>query len=111
MNDLTRYLPLHKAIFEGNLASVKQLCDLEEHALEARITVNLDTALHVAVGTGMANDIVEYLLNKMSTDQVALKNSDGNTVLSIALIAGNMEAAKLLVEKDESLNGDKNSSG
>ncbi|KAJ0016995.1 hypothetical protein Pint_12061 [Pistacia integerrima] len=85
-DDLTRYLPLHRAILGGNLASVKGLCGSDKHALEARITVNLDTALHVAVGRGMGNHIVEYLLNKMSRDQVALQNSDGNTALSVAAI-------------------------
>ncbi|XP_031248647.1 uncharacterized protein LOC116106419 [Pistacia vera] len=84
--DFKKYLPLYKAILEGDLQSVQELCDNDENALEARITVNLDTALHVAVGTGKANHIVGYLLNKMSMDQVSQKNKEGNTVLSVAAI-------------------------
>ncbi|KAJ0016611.1 hypothetical protein Pint_12038 [Pistacia integerrima] len=49
-------------------------------ALEAKITVKEDTALHVAVGTGKANHIVKYLLTKMSQHQLTLKNKDGNTL-------------------------------
>ncbi|KAJ0017282.1 hypothetical protein Pint_12015 [Pistacia integerrima] len=111
MDDLTRYMPLHKYILEDDLESVKREYDSDDHALEARITANLDTALHVAVGTGRANRIVEYLLNKMSKDQVALQNRDGNTVLSIAAVVGNIQAAKLLVKKDENLNRVANNCG
>ncbi|XP_031248236.1 uncharacterized protein LOC116106015 [Pistacia vera] len=50
-----KYLLLYKAILEGNLEAVRTLCDKDKDALKARITVNFDTALHVAVGTGKAN--------------------------------------------------------
>ncbi|XP_031259321.1 uncharacterized protein LOC116117440 [Pistacia vera] len=96
-----KYLPLYNAILEGDLLSVQQLCDEDKDALEARITVNWDTALHVAVGTANANHIVEYLVNKMSMDQVSLKNKEGNTVLSVAAMAGNLQAANMIMRKDE----------
>ncbi|KAJ0017386.1 hypothetical protein Pint_11983 [Pistacia integerrima] len=99
--DFKKYLPLYKAILEGDLKSVQQLCDGDKNAFEARITVNLDTALHVAVGTGKANHIVEYLLNQMSMHQLSLKNKEGNTVLSIAAIVGNVQAARMIMMKDE----------
>ncbi|XP_044507132.1 ankyrin repeat-containing protein NPR4-like isoform X2 [Mangifera indica] len=99
--DHKNYLPLYKAILKGDLKSVGEVCEDDKNALEARITVNLDTALHVAVGTGQANHIVEYLLNKMSMDQVSLKNKEGNTVLSIAAIVGNVPAATMIHNKDE----------
>ncbi|KAJ0017175.1 hypothetical protein Pint_11952 [Pistacia integerrima] len=99
--DFKKYLPLYKNILEGDLKSVRELCDKDENALEARITVNLDTALHVAVGTGKANHIVEYLLNKMSMDQVSLKNKEGNTVLSVAAIVSNVRAASMILIKDK----------
>ncbi|KAJ0018256.1 hypothetical protein Pint_12024 [Pistacia integerrima] len=101
---LKQYLPLYKAILKRNLEYVKRLCELDKRALEARITVNLDTALHVAVGTGKVNHIVKYLLTKMSKDQVKLKNKDGNTVLSIAAIVGNVKAAREIVKIQPELN-------
>ncbi|XP_044495710.1 uncharacterized protein LOC123218353 isoform X3 [Mangifera indica] len=99
--DCKQYLPLYIAILEGNLKYVKTLCDDDRHALEARITANLDTALHVAVGTGTANHIVKYLLNEMSISEVALKNNDGNTVLSVAAIVGNCPAANMILMEEE----------
>ncbi|XP_031250055.1 uncharacterized protein LOC116107923 isoform X2 [Pistacia vera] len=99
--DFKKYLPLYKAILEGDLKSVQQLCDGDKNAFEARITVNLDTALHVAVGTGKANHIVEYLLNQMSMGQVSMKNEEGNTVLSVAAIVGNVRAARMIKKKDK----------
>ncbi|XP_031256305.1 ankyrin repeat-containing protein ITN1-like [Pistacia vera] len=101
---LKQYLPLYKAILKRNLEYVKRLCELDKRALEARITVNLDTALHVAVGTGKVNHIVKYLLTKMSKDQLKLKNKDGNTVLSIAAIVGNVKAAREIVKIQPELN-------
>ncbi|XP_031275481.1 uncharacterized protein LOC116133959 isoform X2 [Pistacia vera] len=97
--DLKKYLPLYKAILGGDLRYVQEICNEDEHVLEARITENSDTALHVAVGAVTANHIVDYLLTKMSNDQVALTNKDGKTVLSVAAIVGNVQAAKKIREK------------
>lgn len=103
MRNLTTYRPLYKAVLKGDLATVKSICDGDPLALEARITVDLDTALHIAVGTGMANHIVMYLLNKMSRHQLGLQNSSGDTVLSIAAIVGNTRAAIMIVTKQPNL--------
>ncbi|KAJ0018770.1 hypothetical protein Pint_12040 [Pistacia integerrima] len=112
MDDLSRYMLLHKSILEGNLQLVREFCDSNKHALEARITVNLDTALHVAVRTGSAvNHITEYLVTRMSIDQMTLKNNDGNTVLSIAAIVGNVQAAKNIIRIKPNLNKVSNNSG
>ncbi|KAJ0018252.1 hypothetical protein Pint_12021 [Pistacia integerrima] len=111
MDDLTLYMPLHKYILEGDLESVKRDYDSDDHALEARITANFDTALHVAVGAGMAKNIVEYLLDTMSDIQMAMVNNEGNTVLSIAAIVGNVQAAKQIINKLPDLNIAANSSG
>ncbi|KAJ0018254.1 hypothetical protein Pint_12023 [Pistacia integerrima] len=112
MDDLTRYIPLHKSILEGNLESVKRLCDSDDHALEARITVNFDTALHVAVRVGSTvNHISEYLVDKMPRDQMILKNNEGNTVLSIAAIVGNVQAAEKIIRKEPYLSEVANNSG
>ncbi|KAJ0018148.1 hypothetical protein Pint_11961 [Pistacia integerrima] len=94
-----KYLPLYKAILNGKLESVKKFCHDNENALETRITVNLDTALHVAVGTGKTNDIVKHLLTKVT--QLSQKNTEGNTVLSVAAIVGNKEAAQMIMKEDK----------
>ncbi|KAJ0016486.1 hypothetical protein Pint_11972 [Pistacia integerrima] len=101
-----KYLRLYKAILEGNLETVQQICpdnEDNEKALKARITVNWDTALHVAVATCKANDIVKYLLDKMSIDDdlLAQRNKEGNTILSVAAIVGNVQAASMILKKNK----------
>ncbi|KAF2304103.1 hypothetical protein GH714_027233 [Hevea brasiliensis] len=103
IRNLTTYRPLYKAILKGDLETVKSICSGDPLALEARITENLDTALHIAVGTGMANHIVMYLINRMSRLQLGLQNSNGDTVLSIAAIVGNIRAAIMIVNKQPNL--------
>ncbi|XP_057985756.1 uncharacterized protein LOC110652274 isoform X2 [Hevea brasiliensis] len=103
IRNLTTYRPLYKAILKGDLEPVKSICSGDPLALEARITENLDTALHIAVGTGMANHIVMYLINRMSRLQLGLQNSNGDTVLSIAAIVGNTRAAIMIVNKQPNL--------
>ncbi|XP_031268644.1 uncharacterized protein LOC116127112 [Pistacia vera] len=101
-----KYLPLYQAILKGNLEYVKERCDEDKDALESRITVKLDTTLHVAVGLGTckANHIVKYLLDKMSMHQLtSLKNKEGNTVLSIAAIVNNLEATDMIMKRDKYL--------
>ncbi|XP_031254336.1 uncharacterized protein LOC116112325 [Pistacia vera] len=100
-----KYLSLYKAILEGNLETVQQICHDNKEALRARITVNWDTALHVAVGIGTckANDIVKYLLDQMPIDDDLLvkKNKEGNTILSVAAIVGNVRAAFMILMKNK----------
>ncbi|KAJ0018835.1 hypothetical protein Pint_11949 [Pistacia integerrima] len=100
-----KYLSLYKAILEGSLETVQQICHDNKEALKARITVNWDTALHVAVGIGTckANDIVKYLLDQMPIDDDLLvkKNKEGNTILSVAAIVGNVRAAFMILMKNK----------
>ncbi|KAJ0081884.1 hypothetical protein Patl1_12177 [Pistacia atlantica] len=110
VDDLTRYRPLYKAILEGNLELIKEFCDLNPEAVRVRITVNLDTALHVAVGKE-ANHIVKFLLCLMSKDDVGLQNNEGNTALSIAAIVGNFQAAKMIMGRHPDLVAVANNSG
>ncbi|XP_031247637.1 ankyrin repeat-containing protein At5g02620-like [Pistacia vera] len=98
-----KYLPLYKAILEGSLETVQLICHDNKEALKARITVNWDTALHVAVGIGTCkeNDIVKYPLDEMSIDDLAQQNKEGNTILSIAAIVGNVRAASMILMKNK----------
>ncbi|KAJ0018260.1 hypothetical protein Pint_12028 [Pistacia integerrima] len=108
--DLTKYRPLYKAILEGNLESIKDFCDWNPEAVRVRITVNLDTALHVAAGKE-ANHIVKFLLCFMSKDEVGLQNNEGNTALSIAAIVGNFQAAQMIMGRHPDLVAVANNSG
>ncbi|XP_031261012.1 uncharacterized protein LOC116119213 [Pistacia vera] len=110
VEDLTKYRPLYKAILEGNLESIKDFCDWNPEAVRVRITVNLDTALHIAAGKE-ANHIVKFLLCFMSKDDVGLQNNEGNTALSIAAIVGNFQAAQMIMGRHPDLVAVANNSG
>ncbi|XP_023736002.2 ankyrin repeat-containing protein NPR4 isoform X2 [Lactuca sativa] len=78
----------------------------EEILRQERVTVmdkisnNGNTTLHVAVGTSKDGKFFEKLLEKIpqNTQLIDVTNSDGSTLLHVAAIIGNTEAADILVE-------------
>ncbi|MFS7951771.1 putative ankyrin repeat-containing domain, PGG domain, ankyrin repeat-containing domain superfamily [Helianthus anomalus] len=64
-----------------------------------KITINGNTALHVAVGTTSTKDeqFLINMLNLATPYTLDMKNSDGSTLLHVAAIVGNTKAAELLV--------------
>ncbi|XP_023736007.1 uncharacterized protein LOC111883909 [Lactuca sativa] len=70
-----------------------------------KITNNGNTALHVAVGTSKKREFLEILLEKIpeNTQLTDVTNSDGSTLLHVAAIIGNTEAAKILVARNPEL--------
>ncbi|EOY30271.1 Ankyrin repeat-containing-like protein [Theobroma cacao] len=60
-------------------------------------------ALHVAVGTGKANDFVTKLVKGMSPEDLEIANQSKVTALTIAAAIGNTDAAKLLVSINPNL--------
>ncbi|KAJ0018940.1 hypothetical protein Pint_12005 [Pistacia integerrima] len=82
MDDRTKYMLLHKSILEGNLESVRRLCDSDDHALEARITVNCDTTLHIAVRMGRQHSPFKRCNfgNVQAAEKIMRKEPDSNEV-------------------------------
>ncbi|KAD6455105.1 hypothetical protein E3N88_09811 [Mikania micrantha] len=70
-----------------------------------RITINGNTALHLVVGATHSKKILKKMLEMVTDDAtlLGLKNSDGSTLLHVAAIVGNTEAAEILVEKNKKL--------
>ncbi|XP_073034914.1 uncharacterized protein [Primulina eburnea] len=102
--DFHRYLPLHRAILRGDWKEGKKFLDKDEDAITAIINDSSETALHVAVETGKSNDFVRKLLEYSTPNEAILsKASSGNTALHTAALAGNKEAAILLVNKKTDL--------
>ncbi|KAD6454869.1 hypothetical protein R6Q59_016569 [Mikania micrantha] len=92
---------LHAAIVRQQIELVKQIL-AENITLRDKITFNGNTALHVAVGTSSNNrEFLENLLNLATKDNqqsLDMRNSEGSTLLHVAAIVGNTEAAKMLVQ-------------
>lgn len=102
--DLNYYLPLYKAALKGDWESARNFFDQDPDAITAKITKVLETALHIAVGTGKAIKFVKELLELIPTESlVTLRDQAGQTALHYAAIFGNVEAAQLLVSKDPGL--------
>ncbi|KAK9705408.1 hypothetical protein RND81_07G054600 [Saponaria officinalis] len=102
--ELISYLPLYKAALEGQWKEARTFIDENPEAFTTKITIASETALHIAVGTG--KDIipfVEKMVRKMSPEELALTDQNGDTVLFVAAMVGNLDAAKLLVNKNPNL--------
>ncbi|XP_057248732.1 ankyrin repeat-containing protein NPR4 isoform X1 [Beta vulgaris subsp. vulgaris] len=101
--ELGGYLPLYKAALGGQWKVARKFIADDPKSLIAKITIASETALHIAVSTGKNLDFVEKLVRRMSPEELALTDQNGETALSMAAIVGNTEAAELLVSKNPDL--------
>ncbi|CAM8946715.1 unnamed protein product [Rhodiola kirilowii] len=80
---------------------------LDEHGVNARRAIidgRSGTPLHVAVESGPRSiPFVRNLVDRSTKDDLEVKNADGCTPLEIAARVGNLEAAKVLIEKHSEL--------
>ncbi|KAD6455072.1 hypothetical protein E3N88_09778 [Mikania micrantha] len=79
------------------------------------MTINGNTALHVAVGTTNNNreflDNMFDLAKKHDQPSLDMLNSEGSNLLHVAAIVGNTEAAKILVKRNKGLLYEKDNEG
>ncbi|GER56944.1 ankyrin repeat-containing protein [Striga asiatica] len=93
------YLPLYRAALRGDWATAKAILDGDPDAARARVAFTLETSLHIAVGTGKAIPFVAKLVDLMPDEHLALKDELGFNALHVAALAGNTEAARILVSR------------
>ncbi|KAD6454906.1 hypothetical protein E3N88_09612 [Mikania micrantha] len=94
---------LHAAILVENYSDVTAILAGGIVTLSDRITINGNTALHMAVGTSKKKSFLERMLNLATKDNqqpLVKQNSEGSTLLHVAAIVGNTEAAKMLVQHE-----------
>ncbi|KAK6152013.1 hypothetical protein DH2020_014648 [Rehmannia glutinosa] len=94
-----KYLPLYRATLMGEWEKAKQVIDQDPNAINARIAFTLETALHIAVGTGKAIHFVEKLVDLMPDDLLGVKDELGYTALHVGSLTRNTAAAKILVAR------------
>ncbi|KAL0008127.1 hypothetical protein SO802_009629 [Lithocarpus litseifolius] len=87
-------------IGDGNAANVFLKC--HPHAISAKITVTEKTALHVAAEAGHVH-IGEELVQKMSKENLEIKDFKGFTALARAACNGNYRIAECMLEKNQNL--------
>ncbi|KAL8239939.1 hypothetical protein R6Q59_016506 [Mikania micrantha] len=91
---------LYAAILVQNYREVKAIFEDRIVTLRDRITINGNTALHMAVGVSNDFFFLRRMLNLAKRDNQQLldmRNSEGSTLLHVAAIVGNTEAAEMLV--------------
>ncbi|KAI3843282.1 hypothetical protein MKX03_013463 [Papaver bracteatum] len=100
--EIDRHLRLHRAAKLGDWQTAKDLIDLDGSIVTARITISNDTVLHTAAAEGHSK-FVKELVMLMTPEQLELANFEGETALQGAVIAGNTESVKAMVEKNPKL--------
>ncbi|CAH1448926.1 unnamed protein product [Lactuca virosa] len=101
---------VHHALYHATLTGYSNHIDNvlrrnKEVTVIDKIINNGNTAIHIAVGTSKTPGFLEYLLELTpeNTQLLDVRNSDGSTLLHVAAIVGNTEAAKILVARDPHL--------
>lgn len=89
---------LYNAALSGKWENAENLFADLEHGVATHIGRDSETALHVAVMDTKVDVFWKNMLKKMSSEEVALKDSDGDTALHVAAMVGNLKAAKELVK-------------
>ncbi|KAD5961895.1 hypothetical protein E3N88_13368 [Mikania micrantha] len=92
-----------QAAVEGNLKSLQEILLKEPNLVNAVITGAFETALIVACHRNMNSNFVEKLISLMSPQDLAMQNSFGKTAMFGAAVVGNVEAMKMMVDKNPNL--------
>ncbi|KAD5961896.1 hypothetical protein E3N88_13369 [Mikania micrantha] len=92
-----------QAAVEGNLKSLQEILLKEPNVVSAVITGAFETALIVACHRNMNSKFVEKLISLMSPQDLAMQNSFGKTAMFGAAVVGNVEAMKMMVDKNPNL--------
>ncbi|KAL7252746.1 hypothetical protein ACSBR1_007337 [Camellia fascicularis] len=100
---LLAYQPLEIAAIKGDWESAIKFIEEVPYAVRVPITRFSETALMIAVRIIRRNDFVKKLLEKMVPEDLAQHDAVGHTALHIAAGVGNIEATKLLLEKNPTL--------
>ncbi|KAK3211662.1 hypothetical protein Dsin_016368, partial [Dipteronia sinensis] len=109
-SDISEFRPLCKALEEGDWKATSEFLDNNIDAVSARITLNGDTALHIAV-TARQTKIVKKLVRLMAEEDLEVKNGMGYTAFSIAATNGFMTTVEDMLVKNRNLIFIKNNNG
>ncbi|KAK4716424.1 hypothetical protein R3W88_014762 [Solanum pinnatisectum] len=104
--DFSYYLQLYRASLSGDWKKAEEFLKREKVASRAQINSLLQTALHVAVGVKgkKGKHFVEKLVATIENDEdIAIRDSLGDTPLHYAARCGNLDAAKILVARNSCL--------
>ncbi|XP_075644032.1 uncharacterized protein LOC142615207 [Castanea sativa] len=98
----SQYVSLEKHIRKGDWDAANQVISSNPEVATAKISITGSTALHIAIFEGHMN-IVEKLVNKMSEEELKIKDTNDYTVLGYCAIVGNIQMAKCIIGKSRTL--------
>ncbi|KAK1587854.1 hypothetical protein Q3G72_017487 [Acer saccharum] len=101
-SEITEYRTLYKAVEQGDWNTARDFIRNKPDSVRAKITINGDTALHIAVMTEQIN-ILKNLIKIMLPQDLELQNEMGYTAFSIAAINGFQEMADKMLNKNPEL--------
>ncbi|KAD5961898.1 hypothetical protein E3N88_13371 [Mikania micrantha] len=92
-----------QACVEGNMKDLQEILNKSPNVVRDVITGACETALMVACHRNMNTKFVEKLISLMSPQDLAMQSSFGRTAMFGAAVVGNVEAMKMMVEKNHDL--------
>ncbi|KAI3975116.1 hypothetical protein MKX01_031096 [Papaver californicum] len=99
---IKEYQLLYKAALKGDWVRAKRILQVDPGAMTTRITVNQETALHIAAAAGHST-FAEKLVELMPSEALESKKGDGETALHVVASAGLTRVAKVMVNKNPNL--------
>ena len=93
---------LFKDAMKSRWEEVVKTYKTSQEARQAKITISGETALHLAISDGETKAALQ-LIHILDTNQLKIKNDDGNTALHLAAALGNLEVCKHIASKEPSL--------
>ncbi|WOH04422.1 hypothetical protein DCAR_0623831 [Daucus carota subsp. sativus] len=103
-NSLINYLKIYKAAIEDDWETAESIFKEENYDLYTYFSYDLETPLHIAVGTNTSHrfvqELVDWIMRLDEPQMLRICNSNGDIALHYAATVGNTQAAKLLINKD-----------
>jgi len=93
---------LYQAALKGDWKAANGIIIEQKDIIYQKITSKSETVLHIAVAA-KHEGFVRNLLGSLESNDLALRNVDGNTALCFAAASGVVEIAKMLIEKNKDL--------
>ncbi|KAJ7969333.1 Ankyrin repeat-containing protein [Quillaja saponaria] len=95
-------VPLYKAALRGDWEKAKSILNEDQTLLNASITQQRETVLHVATAANQVH-FVEELVELIDADDLALQDYQGNTAFCFAAVVGNVEITEIMRHKNPCL--------
>ncbi|KAK1418636.1 hypothetical protein QVD17_27781 [Tagetes erecta] len=102
---------LYRAVSDGNIKKVMSILKNNKIGITDSISINNNTALHIAMTYKRNGGFLEHMLNLNETPLKDVQNSDGSTLLHLAVSLGNTHAAKILLGRSPDLLSVKDNNG